>query len=163
MRNVGVFVSLWVAKEVSRGAVSPKIRFVEPICWKGFVLSIYNQCEPQKSMFRFLVSDRNWEISFYFWQTKLIVLEPNSENCTDLIFAAPLVRKLSLYQIQTISLLQSEHPCWICYVQVASKYIPLTLFRLGFLPPWKDWGGGGQNGPLLTWLFQVRWRWILVG
>ena len=30
----------------------------------------------------------------------LIVREKNIENCSDLIFAAPLVGKLSLYQIQ---------------------------------------------------------------
>ena len=29
-----------------------------------------------------------------------IVREPNSENCLDLIFAAPLARGLSLYQVQ---------------------------------------------------------------
>ena len=32
-------------------------------------------------------------------QLKVSVREPNSENCLDLIFADPLVRKLSLYQI----------------------------------------------------------------
>ena len=39
----------------------------------------------------------------------------------------------------------------------------LTLFGQGFLPVWKDLGGG-QNAPpppVLTWLFQVRWWWNL--
>ena len=49
----------------------------------------------------------------------LLVRESNSENSLD--FAAPLVRKLSLYQIQIISQLQSENSCWICQVLVASK------------------------------------------
>ena len=43
----------------------------------------------------------------------------------DLIFTAPppppLVGKISLYQIQTISHLQSENSCWICQVLEASK------------------------------------------
>ena len=41
--------------------------------------------------------------------------------CLDKSFAAPLVRKLSLYQIQTISHLQLENSCWIYQILVASK------------------------------------------
>ena len=47
--------------------------------------------------------------------------EPNSENCLDLNFVAPLVRKLSLYQIETISHLQSENSYCKYQVLVASK------------------------------------------
>ena len=59
-----------------------------------------------------------WHIRTLRFENKIKVLntlvrEPNPENCLDFIFAAPLVRKLSLYQIQIyvpdISHLQSEN------------------------------------------------------
>ena len=52
---------------------------------------------------------------------QVTVGEPNSENFLDLNFAAPFLRNLSLYQMQTISHLQSENSCYIYQVLVASK------------------------------------------
>ena len=37
----------------------------------------------------------------------------NSENFLDLNFLAPFLRNVSLYQIQTISHMESENSCWI--------------------------------------------------
>ena len=52
--------------------------------------------------------------------------EPNSENCSDLNFAAPLVRKFSLYQIQTISHLQSKNS--YCIYQAIHALIDKLIF-----------------------------------
>ena len=53
-----------------------------------------------------------WFIGFQsFRKISGYSLGANSENFLDLNFAAPFLRNLSLYQIQTISHLQSENSC----------------------------------------------------
>ena len=49
------------------------------------------------------------------------VLEPNSENCLTLIFVASPCEKIIISQMQIMSHLQSENPCWTCQVLVVFK------------------------------------------
>ena len=64
------------------------------------------------------------------------------------------MRKLSLYQIQTLSHLQSENSCWICQVLVASEVLGLLI--------WPEQGSGAKikgaqlkinlHNPIVNWM-----------
>ena len=56
----------------------------------------------------------------------LIVWEPNTENCLNLIFIAPPCEKVIFVCVtKAISHLQQENSCWTCQVLAAPKILAL--------------------------------------
>ena len=75
-----------------------------------------------------------------------------------ILFYSSVFKKLTTWRVFTK--LWGRH-LGIWYMSPKFRYDMLALLGLGFLPTWKDWGGGAKC-PLLTWLFQVRRQWNLV-
>ena len=77
-----------------------------------------------------------------------------------------LVRKLSLYKIQTVSHLRSENSCWTCWVPVASKVQAFKCELKGFrawesmqLKLVRNWRSSIQMslyGPIVHWMLLIR-------
>ena len=52
---------------------------------------------------------------------RLLIIEPNSESCLDLIFAVLPCDKVIIVPDTNYITSESENSCWICEVLVASK------------------------------------------